>query len=606
MNTENSQKEQSDPVLMAVLANRFDGIVREMTNTLLRAARSAVIANARDFSCAITTGDNQLLAAAEGAPVHIFGSHLQSAAMCRIHGDSIRDGDAYLHNDPYDGNSHAADQTVLVPVLFEGEHLFTACAKAHQADIGNSIPTTYHATAQDVYEEGALIFPCMLLQRDGEMIDDLIRMARRRIRVPEQWYGDLLAAIGAARIAERRLKALCEKYGRKTVKRFINDWFDYSEKRMIQVIRTLPRARVVGETMHDPIADVLPEGALIRSIVEIDPDAATITIDLRDNPDNQACGFNLTEATATNEALAGTFHAMKEDIPRNAGSFRRLNVLLRDGCMVGRPEFPFSCSMATTNVADRLLNATVTAFAQLGDGFGLAEGGTCMSAGVAVVSGKDFRHDGAPYVNQLMLECGGGPASAEADGWVNYGVPAVSGVLYKDSLELDEVKHPIHFEYLRLSTGVGGAGRFRGAPGSEIEYGPKRDPMTVVIPSDCQLNPPKGVLGGCDGIGSANYIVSESGELTQLPNVAVFDLQPGEKLRGIDASGGGYGDPLDRDPARVVKDVLEGWETIERARDIYGVVFSGAIDDESLNADLAATTQCRTDLRTRQSTGVTS
>ena len=120
-----------DPVLMAVMANRVDGIVREMSNTLLRAARSAVLAVARDFSCAITTGDNQLFSSAEGLPVHIFGSHLQSASMCALHKD-LAEGDAFLHNDPYLGNTHPADHMILVPVFFEGEHLFTACAKAHR------------------------------------------------------------------------------------------------------------------------------------------------------------------------------------------------------------------------------------------------------------------------------------------------------------------------------------------------------------------------------------------------------------------------------------------------------------------------------------------
>ena len=593
--------ERLDPVLTAVLANRFDGIVREMTNTMLRAARSAVIAVAPDFSCALTTGDNRLLASAEGAPVHIFGSHLQSASMCRIHGANIRDGDAYLHNDPYDGNSHAADQTVLVPVFFEGEHLFTACAKAHQADIGNSLPTTYHATARDLYEEGAVIFPCVLLQRDWKMVDDVIRTGMRRIRVPEQWYGDLLAALGSARIAERRLKALCEKYGRDTIKRFISEWFDYSERRMAQLIRRLPKTRVIGESRHDPVAGVLPDGALIKSIVEIDPEQGKVTIDLTDNPDNQPCGFNLTEATSINEALCGLFHGLNEDVPRNAGSFGRVDVQLRDGAMVGRPALPFSASMATTNVADRLVNATTTAIAQLGDGYGLAEGGCCMSAAVAVVSGNDFRHGNAPYVNQLMMQCGGGPGSAHADGWVNWGVPAVSGVMYKDSVELDEVKHPLHFNFMRLMRAVGGAGRLRGSPGLELEYGPKHDPMTVVIPSDCQLNPPKGVLGGHAGIGSENFLVRKNGKLKKLPNVVVVELQPGENIRGIDASGGGYGDPLDRVPERVRMDVLEGWETVERAQDIYGVALTGNVEDDSLDIDRDATQALRSRMRAAQS-----
>ena len=150
-----------DPMLMSVMANRLDGIVREMTNTLLRAARSAVISSARDFSCCIVTGEDELLAPAEGLPVHIFGCHIQTANMRRYHAGDLRRGDAYLDNDPYGGNTHPADHTFMVPVFHEGEHLFTAVSKCHMADIGNSIPSSYFVLARDVYHEGALIFPAV-------------------------------------------------------------------------------------------------------------------------------------------------------------------------------------------------------------------------------------------------------------------------------------------------------------------------------------------------------------------------------------------------------------------------------------------------------------
>src|ERR1700732_1864569 len=167
-----------DPVLLAVLSNRFESIVREMTNTLLRSGRSAVLNMARDFSCSLITSGNELLASAEGLPVHVIGTEFLAEAMTELHPE-FAEGDAFLHNDPYLGNTHPADHTILVPVFFEGEHLFTACAKAHQADIGNSIPTTYHAAARDVYEEGSLIFPCVRVQRNYQTIDDIVRMCRR-------------------------------------------------------------------------------------------------------------------------------------------------------------------------------------------------------------------------------------------------------------------------------------------------------------------------------------------------------------------------------------------------------------------------------------------
>src|SRR5262249_28067264 len=131
-----------DPVLLAVLANRLDAICREMTNTLLRSGRSAVLNMARDFSGAIVTADNQLLASAQGLPAQVIGMEFLAEAMTDLH-DEIAEGDAFLHNGPYLGNTHSADHAILVPVFHEGEHVFTACAKAHQADCGNSLPTTY-------------------------------------------------------------------------------------------------------------------------------------------------------------------------------------------------------------------------------------------------------------------------------------------------------------------------------------------------------------------------------------------------------------------------------------------------------------------------------
>jgi N-methylhydantoinase B len=577
-----------DPVLTSVLANRLDGIVREMSNTLLRAARSAVINMARDFSCAITTSDNQLLSSAEGLPVHIFGSHLQSAAMTELHQD-LAEGDAFLHNDPYLGNTHPADHTILVPVFFEGEHLFSACAKAHQADIGNSIPTTYHPSARDVYEEGSLIFPCVRVQRNYQTIEDIVRMCRRRIRVPEQWYGDFLAAIGSARIGERRLKEFCAKYGKETVREFIRNWLDYSEQRMLQAIRKMPKARLVNEGRHDPFPPFLPDGVPIKVVVAIEPQAGMIEIDLRDNIDCLDCGLNESEACTINNVLTGVFNCMDPDIPHNSGSFRRLKLLLRENCVVGIPRFPHSCSMATTNVADRLVNITQSAFAKLGDGCGLAEGGNAMGAGYAVVSGKDYRHGDSPYINQLVIGNNGGPAGPKADGWVTYGIPVVGGLMYRDSVEIDELKHPIEFATLRLLPGSGGAGRFRGAPGTEIVYGPKKDAMTVLVPCDAQQNPPRGVQNGGDGAPAAVFHVSANGNETKLPNVFNIVIKPGEKIRGIDCSGGGYGDPLQRDPQRVLHDVLENWETLERAREVYGVIFSGAAADDTLAVDAAAT-----------------
>jgi len=577
-------KKTIDPVLTAVLANRLDGIVREMINTILRTARSAVINSARDFSCAICTADNQLFACAEGLPIHIFGSDQQTKTMCDYHPD-LAEGDCYLHNDPYTGNSHAADHTFLVPVFFEGEHLFTAVAKAHQADIGNSLPTCYMPAAKNVYEEGALIFPAVRIQRDYKMVDDVVRMAQKRIRVPSQWYGDFLAGISAARVAERRLKEFCAKYGKETVKAFIVDWLEYSERMMVRAITKLPAARLSNSGSHDSVPPILPSGIPVNVEVNINPDEAMIDVDLRNNIDNLDCGYNLSEACSISAVMAGIFNNLEGDVPRNAGSFRRVRILLREGAVVGRPKFPHCCSVATTNVADRLVNATGAAFAELGDAFGLAEGAVGLGLGMAVVSGLDHRRGDAPYVNQLHLSANGGPASAKADGWVTYGIPIISGLMYRDSVEVDELKHPFEIRRLALTPGSGGAGKLRGAPGAIVEYGPKQNPITILYPGDGQEFPPKGVRGGHDGQLAKRWLVKADGSETLLPNAAQVVVQAGEYVRGMDCSGGGYGSPLEREPQRVLHDVLEGYETVERAASVYGVILSASEKEGALTVD---------------------
>ena len=594
------KEREIDPILMAVLANRFDAIVREMTNTLLRTARSAVLAVVRDFSCSLVTADNRLLAPGEGVPVHIFGSSLQSQAMCDLHKD-LAPGDAFLHNDPYLGNTHPADHMILVPVFVDGEHLFTTCAKAHQADCGNSIPSTYHANARDVYEEGSLIFPCVRVQRDYRDVDDIIRMCRRRIRVPDQWYGDYLAEIGAARIGERRLVELVRRSGMQTIKLFIEEGFDYSERRMTEAVRQLPSGRLTNVGHYDPFPPVLPDGLEIRVDVEVDAEAGRLTVDLTHNEDCFDFGLNESVACATSNAMCGVFNCLDADVPHNAGSFRRVDVQLRENCVTGQPRFPHSCSMATTNIGDRIVNITQAAFAQIADGHGLAEGAVGMGAGAAVISGKDWRRDGGAYINQEWVLVNGGPASSHTDGWVNYGLPVAAGLMYRGSIEVDESKYPMLFRSLRLVPGGGGAGRFRGAPGAEVVYGPRRDPMTVVISCDGQHFPPQGVHGGQAGPPAQTYKVAADGTQTRLPGVVEVVLQAGEWVRGIDAGGGGYGEPLDRDPERVRRDVLELWETPERAREVYGVVLTGSAADETLAVDADATEALRAELRSAAS-----
>jgi N-methylhydantoinase B/oxoprolinase/acetone carboxylase alpha subunit len=585
---------QLGPVLTAVLANRLDVIVREMMNTLFRTGRSAVLNMARDFSCCIVTADDQLLTAAEGLQVHVLGAGLQTGSMRDMHPD-LAPGDAFLHNDPLIGNTHPADHTLLVPVFIDGRHAFTVSAKAHQADCGNSEPTTYMAYARDVYQEGALIFPCVRIQREYRDVEDVVRMCRARIRVPEMWYGDYLAALGAARIGERRLQELAARYGLGTLEAFVEQWLDYSERRMTEAIRDLPSRRLTVAGRHDPL-EGHPEGIPVRAQLEIDGEQGRINVDLRDNDDCLALGLNLSESCARAGVMIGIYNCLPDDVPHNAGSFRRIEILVREGSLAGGLTYPHSASVSTTNVLNRLINAIQSGFAQLGPGYGLGEGAGACGAGYGVFSGVDPR-SGTPYVNELVIGNNGGPGTPVCDGWITYAMPDCAKTVYIDSIEVLEQKYPIRFKALRLMTDSGGAGRFRGAPGSELVFGPARGTMQVFYFADFGSEPPRGVLGGAPGSLASIEKVETDGRSISKPVIGDVELTVGEWVRGLEAGGGGYGDPLERDPDAVRLDVLDRWVSKRSAAEDYGVVLIGAEGSPELAVDPAATQALRKRLR---------
>jgi N-methylhydantoinase B len=594
-----------DALQMAVVQSRLEAAVRAMIHTLLRSARSGILGVAKDFSCCILTADDELMATAESIPIHVLcGPDMMCRWMKRFH-PQLKRGDAFLHNSPYHGNSHAADWSILVPVIdSDGVHRFTVLAKAHQGDCGNGEPTTYAINARDVYEEGALIFPCVRAQESYRDNEDLIRTCQMRIRVPEQWWGDYLALVGSARIGERRLLDLMAELGPDILTAYARQLFDRSEELMIAAIRKLPRARRTAVSTHDPFPR-LPRGLPIKVTVDVDPDRARITVDLRDNADCLPVGINLSEACARTAAMIGIFDSISNapgighTVPANAGSFRRLDILVRENCCVGIPRHPHSVSAATTNLQDRVANPVMRCFSDIMEGVGMAEfGAPCPPAG-AVISGVDPRTH-KPFINQLQLAVTGGPGGPAADGWVTSYSAGANGMLYKDSVEIDEVKHPIRILEQRILPDTAGDGRHRGAPAALVRIQAVDAPVEFMTNSDGTVNCARGVRGGHDGTPAAQWVEQANGEIRSVGAFHRERISPGDVMGSVSCGGGGYGSPPERSVDAVVHDVLEGWITHERAAEAYGVSL-----DARCRVDWAATEHLRRGLTGGRSTADT-
>lgn len=560
---------RGDPLLMSVLKSRFEAIVREMTLVVMRASRSAVIKNARDFSCALLTFDHRIVSTENALPIHVASMDLVTRPITELF-DDIRPGDIFLNNSPYHGSTHHADFTLCMPVFFNGEPLFWAMALSHHADTGAPVPTTYLPFAKTVYEEG-IHFPCVRIMRDYKEIDDVIRIGLTRNRVPELWLGDLRAQIGACKTAERRLGELLGKYGRDGIVNFVEDWFEYGRAMAIAEIRKLPAGTYHYETRHDPVPGVADEGIPVRVKVTVDSDEGMITVDVRDNIDNVPGGLNITENTCTGSCRMGVFNNLDADIPHNHGSASRIEVLMREGSVIGKPRYPVGTSVATTNVNDRLISAGSCAFSEMGAPFGQAEGGQHLPVGIGVVSGHDPFKSDQPYVNQIFVAYSGSGARHGYDGWLTYCGPANGGMINLDSVEIDEAMYPFIIESRGVEKDTQGFGEFEGSPGVGGVFYPVDHDMTLVYAADGSTFAPRGVLGGRPAQATRSQKRLADGEIVDLPAFNAEVCREGEKLMFLACGGGGYGDPAKRSPERVLRSINLGWLSPRRAKEVYGV-----------------------------------
>ncbi|MGH7397651.1 MAG: hydantoinase B/oxoprolinase family protein [Candidatus Rokuibacteriota bacterium] len=557
-----------DPILLEVLRNRLDAIADEMELTLLKSAASPIVKEGLDASAALFNTRGETIAQAAAIPIHLGALQFAAQRIVRAFPpDGMRDGDAFLLNDPYDGGTHLPDITLAVPVFADGRAVALACTMCHHQDVGGGTPGSVPTDATELYQEGIIIPPTQLF-RAGDLDENLFRLLTRNVRLPEVFTGDLMAQVAAGRLGGGRLRELFAAHGVSTVVAYIEELLSRAERLTRAQIEAIPDGDYAFQDWLDD--DGVEIGQPVKIAVTLRVRGSAMTFDFTGS-DHQVRGpFNSVPASTMSAVYYAVRAISDASIPNNGGCFRAVDAVLPEGTIVNpRPPAPVSCRTATIKrIADTILGALVGA--RPGK-MPAASSGTLL---VMAFGGRD-PETGRPFVAS-ELAAGGMGARPDKDG-IDAIETDVSNCM-NIPVESVEMNFPLRIPRVRLWNGSGGAGRFRGGLGLEKVFEATTD-VTVSHRGERFASSPWGLEGAAPGARAHAFILRKDGTREDLPSKKMIVLHPGDQLWEYIAGGAGYGDPLDRDPAAVLADVLDG--KISTTAE-YGVVLTpdGAAVDE--------------------------
>jgi N-methylhydantoinase B len=561
-----------DPILLEVLRNRLDAIADEMEMTLLKSAASPIVKEGLDASAALFNVQGETIAQAAAIPIHLGALQLAAQRIVRAFPPGgMRDGDAFLLNDPYDGGTHLPDITLAVPVVAEGRVAALACTMCHHQDVGGRTPGSVPTDATELYQEGLIIPPTRLF-RAGELDENLFAVLRRNVRLPDVFTGDLMAQVAAGRLGGIRLREVFAAHGTATVLDYIEALLAQAERMTRREIEAIPDGDYGFEDYLDD--DGVELGRRVKIAVTVRVRGSGMTFDFT-GTDVQVSGpFNAVPAST----LSAVYYAIRAisdpAIPSNGGCFRAVDAVLPEGTVVNpRPPAPVSCRTATIKrIADTIQGALVRAVPARAPA---ASSGTLL---VMAFGGRD-PETGAPFVAS-ELAAGGMGARPRKDG-IDVIETDVTNCM-NIPVESVEMNFPLRIPRVRLWTDSGGPGRFRGGLGLEKVFEATLADVGVAHRGERFASAPWGLHGGAPGRSGRAFIVRKDGRREELPSKKMVVLHPGDQLWEYIAGGAGYGDPLDRDPEAVLADVRDGKVSRREAGEAYGVVLTpeGDLVDE--------------------------
>ena len=573
-----------DAVTIEIVKASLSGIVQEMQNSLFRTGFSTIVRESQDASCAIMDPRGDVIAQHVVLPLHMGAFPACCGGVIRAYGNDIREGDAYLINHPYEGGSpHAPDMAVITPVFFDGKLIAFCGSIAHKSDIGGPVPGSCSGQAKEIFNEG-LHLPALRYVRAGERSLEIERIIAANSRTPELVLGDIRGQLGAGRLGEQRLGELVTKFGRADSVACFERLLELSEMKMRAAISEWVDGRFEAERFVDDDGIDLNKPVRIHVVVEKRGDA--IAFDFSGSADQTKGPANVRPPLVKAAVGYALISLVDPLIFINSGIMRAFDVTTREGSVLN-PRFPAPVNTYNATV-HAMVEALFAALSHVVPERARADG--CGSR--SIIIGGRSTSAGKTYV-QYEIVGGGAGGRAMKDGASGTSVNQSNARIA--SIEIIESEFPTRVQRFELIKDSGGAGKFRGGLGILREYINLAD-ARFSIRSSKHVIAPEGAAGGGPGRTGDITINPGTPEEKHLPTrYADYPLKAGDIFRLDTPGGGGLGNPFERDPAKVLADVAQGYVSLERARTDYGVVVVG--DGRAWRVDEKQTAILRTERR---------
>ena len=569
-----------DPITLAVIKSALDAIVDEMAYAVIRTARSEIIKDVMDYSAALCDADGLLIAQARTIAQHLGAVPDAMQSVLREFAGDLHPGDVVVMNDPYDGGMHIPDVFLFLPIFVDDQLEAFAVVIGHQTDMGGRVPGSNASDSTEVYQEGLRIPPVKLYER-GVASKAVLRIIEKNVRVPDRVLGDIGAEYAACKVGEREVRRLFARYGRETVRAYTAELLDYAERVTRAEIARWPKGTYRFTDHLD--SDGFSDDPVPLTVALTIHDDGHLTCDWTGSSPQVKAALNSTLSFTKSCSYLSVRSVLRQDVPNNAGVFRCIDVIAPEGTILN-PRLPGACA-ARALTGYRMLDVMLGALAQAlpervpaaGEG-----GNTVLSIG-----GLDANHKSFVIVDMITGAWGGRP---DKDGMEAVTNPSQN--MSNTPVEVLESQHPIRIEEYGFVPDSCGAGQWRGGLGLRRRYTLLNDEATLQLRSDRMKFLPYGLQGGGAARGTRN-VLNPGDAAREMPAKFATVLRRGDVIQHDQPGGGGFGDPLARDPARVVADVRDEKISVEFARREHGVV----LDPATLAVDAEATARARSERR---------